>query len=114
MRRTSISRWGAIPVAATLALGLSVGTASAGTQYPVPYNFAANIVAAVTQPGTPPPGSNNWSCKPSRAHPEPVVLVHGLLANMTDNWQTMSPLLANHGYCVYALTYGVQPNATFP
>jgi triacylglycerol esterase/lipase EstA (alpha/beta hydrolase family) len=34
------------------------------------------------------------------------VLVHGLFANMTDNWQTMSPLLANNGYCVFALTYG--------
>jgi len=80
----------------------------------VPYNFAANIVAAATEPGTSPPGSNNWSCTPTRAHPDPVVLVHGLLANMTDNWQTMSPLLANHGYCVFALTYGVQPGATTP
>ena len=34
------------------------------------------------------------------------MLVHGLLANMTDNWQTMSPLLANNGYCVFAFTYG--------
>ena len=57
-------------------------------------------------PGTPPPGSNDWSCRPSAAHPDPVVLVHGLFANMTDNWQTMSPLLANNGYCVFAFTYG--------
>jgi triacylglycerol esterase/lipase EstA (alpha/beta hydrolase family) len=111
MRRSSC--W-AITSAIAVTFGLSIGTAGAATQYPVPYNFVANIVAEATQPGTPPPGSNNWSCTPTSAHPEPVVLVHGLLANMTDNWQTMSPLLANHGYCVFALTYGVQPNATPP
>jgi triacylglycerol lipase len=33
---------------------------------------------------------------------------------MTDNWQTMSPLLANNGYCVFALTYGTDPGATPP
>ncbi len=42
------------------------------------------------------------------------MLVHGLFANMTDNWQTMAPLLANHGYCVFALTYGNDPDAAFP
>jgi triacylglycerol esterase/lipase EstA (alpha/beta hydrolase family) len=42
------------------------------------------------------------------------VLVHGLLANMTDNWQTMSPLLANNGYCVFALTYGTNSTLASP
>jgi triacylglycerol esterase/lipase EstA (alpha/beta hydrolase family) len=61
-----------------------------------------------------PPGANVWSCHPSAAHPEPVVLVHGLGADMSENWAYISPLLAAQGYCVFALTYGVDPRATIP
>jgi triacylglycerol lipase len=102
-------------VAALTAMGISeLAPALAATpRYPVPYTFAAGIAAAADEPaGTPPPGANNWSCKPSRAHPLPVILVHGLFATMTDNWQTMSPLLADNGYCVFALTYGEEPGET--
>ena len=93
-----------------VAAALAPAGASAAEQYPVPYTFTANVLAAALLPGTPPPGSNDWSCRPTAAHPRPVVLVHGLFANMTDNWQTMSPLLANNGYCVFALTYGDHPD----
>jgi triacylglycerol lipase len=96
------------------ALMAPASPASAQEEYPVPYLFSANIVAAALHPGSPPPGANDWSCRPSRAHPRPVVLVHGLMANMTNNWQTMSPLLANNGYCVYALSYGVPPGSEAP
>jgi len=99
-------RWIAAAVVAATALSIGAAPAGAATEYPVPYLFTANVVAAALHPGTPPPGANDWTCHPSAAHPRPVVLVHGLFANMTDNWQTMSPLLANHGYCVFALTYG--------
>jgi triacylglycerol esterase/lipase EstA (alpha/beta hydrolase family) len=89
-----------------IALTAAPTGASAARQYPVPYTFTANVLAGALEQGNPPPGANDWSCRPSPAHPHPVLLVHGLLANMTDNWQTMSPLLANNGYCVFALTYG--------
>jgi triacylglycerol lipase len=62
----------------------------------------------------PPAGSNDWSCKPSKEHPDPVVLVHGLLANQSDNWGYLSPLLAHRGYCVFSLTYGRNPLAPPP
>jgi triacylglycerol esterase/lipase EstA (alpha/beta hydrolase family) len=105
-----------LPLSALLLVALFApsATAHAADEYPVPYLFSANVIAGATQPGSPPPGANNWSCRPSSAHPRPVVLVHGLFANMTDNWQTMSPLLANNGYCVFALSYGVPPDATPP
>src|SRR4051812_33812746 len=92
--------------AASLLVAVAAGPAGAREPYPVPYTFSANVIAGATQQGSPPPGANDWSCRPTAAHPRPVVLVHGLMANMTDNWQTMSPLLANNGYCVFALTYG--------
>ncbi len=53
-----------------------------------------------------PPGANNFGCKPSSAHPQPVILVHGTFGDMSDSWQALSPLLANHGYCVFAFNYG--------
>lgn len=70
---------------------------------------AAGEPATTGREATPPPGANNWKCRPSAAHPNPVVLVHGLSANMAENWQTISPALASQGYCVFALTYGLDP-----
>ena len=80
--------------------------AAGRARYPVPWTFAAAVPAgAMNGPDVAPPGAN-IACSPSPAHPEPVILVHGLGGDENDNWQTMSPFLANHGYCVYALTYG--------
>jgi triacylglycerol lipase len=94
---------------ATLAL-----PSAADATYPVRYDFTQGLPAQASHPDAPPPGSNDWSCTPSAAHPRPVILVHGLLANQTVNWQTISPLLANHGYCVFSLTYGTKPDVSFP
>ncbi|MDX3236779.1 alpha/beta fold hydrolase [Streptomyces sp. ME03-5709C] len=54
-------------------------------------------------------GWNNWSCKPSAAHPRPVVLVHGTFGNSVDNWLGLAPYLVKRGYCVFSLDYGQLP-----
>src|ERR1700712_2289754 len=78
-------------------LGVS-GCTSARPTYPVNYSFTAAIAYTLLHPGQPPVGANDWTCKPTSAHPDPVVLVHGTFADMTDSWEALSPLLANAGY----------------
>jgi triacylglycerol lipase len=88
-----------------------VSPAAAAGKYPVTYNFLPYAITGGLQYQDA-PGSNDWSCTPSAHHPRPVVLVHGTFGNKTTNWQTYAPLLANHGYCVFALTYGQDPSHT--
>ncbi|MEV6885611.1 alpha/beta fold hydrolase [Streptomyces sp. NPDC051135] len=54
-------------------------------------------------------GWNDYTCKPSAAHPRPVVLVHGTFGNSVDNWLGLAPYLRNRGYCVFSLDYGQLP-----
>ena len=103
-----------VAVIVTGVVGLGILSPASAATLPVPWTFAANIAAAPTGPDSPPSGANDWSCRPSAAHPEPVVLVHGLFATQTDDWQTYGPLLANHGYCVFSLTYGNQASQPWP
>ncbi|MYS72594.1 lipase, partial [Streptomyces sp. SID5926] len=42
-------------------------------------------------------GWNDYTCKPSAAHPRPVVLVHGTFGNSVDNWLGLAPYLKNRG-----------------
>ena len=98
-------------LAALLALAVAPGAAGA-SDYPVVYNITA-ASGVLADPTGPPRGANDFSCKPSAAHPNPVVLVHGLGATMGENWATYAPLLANNGYCVFALTYGLNPGEKY-
>ncbi len=104
-------------IAAALACALSLVGAllttpsQATSKLPVTYNFLVSAVAAGPEVDADPPGANDWSCRPTRRHPRPVILVHGTGGNKNTNWRTYAPLLKNNGYCVFALTYGVPPNA---
>lgn len=51
-------------------------------------------------------GWNDWDCQPSAAHPNPVVMLHGLGGNGPGNWAYMGPRLRDAGYCAFNLTYG--------
>jgi triacylglycerol esterase/lipase EstA (alpha/beta hydrolase family) len=71
---------------------------------------AAEIITdakALAAPGL--PGVNNWSCKPSPAHPRPLVLVHGTFQSGTAAWLFAARSLVRHGFCVFALNYGTVP-----
>ncbi|APA94401.1 Triacylglycerol lipase [Nocardia seriolae] len=102
MRRTP----GSLLIIAVLAVLGIVASGTARAEYPVTFNFFAGIPYELTNPGGSMPGSNDWNCKPTVMHPEPVVLVHGTAGGAQTNWGAYIPLLANEGYCVYALTYG--------
>ncbi len=96
----------AVVATAAVAIPASAG-ASAGAELPVPYGGAAlvdGIAGALLHP-TKVAGAN-VGCKPRAQHRYPVVLVHATLADEADNWVTLSPLLANAGFCVYAFDYG--------
>ena len=58
-------------------------------------------------------GFDDWSCKPSAAHPNPLVLLHGLGGNGPGNYSYLGPYLAAKGYCAFTVTYG-QATPTIP
>ena len=101
MRRTTT---GLLCAVALAILVLPASSAAAEEPLPVIYNGVLGYAHA--SPTASPPGANDWTCRPSAAHPRPVVLVHGTFADMADSWQALAPLLHNHGYCVFALNYG--------
>ncbi|MFG3656156.1 esterase/lipase family protein [Streptomyces sp. NPDC047706] len=94
------------PVVALL-LTAAVATLPAATTASAATTAGATTTAASSR------GWNDYSCKPSAAHPRPVVLVHGTFGNSVDNWLGLAPYLMKRGYCVFSLDYGQLPGVPF-
>jgi triacylglycerol esterase/lipase EstA (alpha/beta hydrolase family) len=88
-------------LAATL---LAPSGASAAQTYPVG-NALTGDAKWVTTPNANPAGVTT-GCKPSAAHPRPVVLIEGTTSRIVASFDRLGPELANAGYCVYGLNYG--------
>ncbi|WP_435854876.1 esterase/lipase family protein [Streptomyces triculaminicus] len=95
LRRRNWKSLRSVCTALTLAVGAAV--------VPTAATAAPSAERTVTS------GWNDYSCKPSAAHPRPVVLVHGTLENSTSNWWAFAPYLVNRGYCVFSFDYGKLP-----
>jgi len=58
-------------------------------------------------------GVNDPSCRPTAAHPYPVVFLHGLGANNQEDINILQADVAGRGYCTFAPTYGAWPSFPF-
>ena len=52
---------------------------------------------------------NDFSCKPSAVHPNPVVLFHGLGATYYEDLNFLQQNLTDEGWCTFSITYGAYP-----
>lgn len=104
LRRVAVS----VLAAATLAAGGTTDVAAQpGTRnLPVPYGVGAAVVQAVTAWNGAVVGANDPQCQPSKAHPNPVLLVGSTFLSDAVNWVSLAPYLHNAGYCVYTMNYG--------
>lgn len=104
LRRITLS------TAALTCAGLALsGTASAATPDPVgpqQSSFYPALAYGAFHPTALPLGMNDWTCKPSAAHPNPVVLVEGTWANRYNSFAALAPALKKQGYCVYGENLG--------
>ena len=59
-------------------------------------------------------GVNDWQCRPSSAHPSPIVLVHGTFGDRKHLLEPLSTALLDQGYCVFSLDYGNRGTLDIP
>lgn len=109
---------GAAMVGALCALVLVAGPAGAqpaeiSTEFipvtpgPVAHTHAEAAEYADHHRGAAPADTNDFTCVPSAEHPRPVILAHGTDSNSYSDFAALAPLLAESGWCVFALNYGL-------
>lgn len=102
--RRLLPRSALLLAAVVAAFGLAAPARAA--QGPALSNFTLAVPYGLLNPNASPRGADDFSCKPSAAHPRPVVLVHGTFANRFNSFAALSPALRRAGYCVFSLNYG--------
>ncbi len=68
--------------------------------------LTASPASAEETPTLPTAGANDWSCRPTVAHPSPVVIVHGTFGDSRSLLDRLSWSMSRAGYCVFSLDYG--------
>jgi Lipase (class 2) len=103
------NRWKVQVVLAVAALASLVAVAAPAGASTLPVNYGSTALSESVFKELYEPtvlvGGNN-GCKPSSAHPYPVILVIGTTSDEGANFVSIAPLLANNGYCVYSFNYG--------
>ncbi|KAF9336724.1 hypothetical protein BG006_007620 [Podila minutissima] len=128
MRITTLSLMlalGAINLSTTLAQSGSFVINYQGPSEPEHQLSVLSMMAGAVEPEDPSydpkvTDYTDWSCKPSKAHPYPVIMLHGLLAPSFTSWAYLAQKLSENGYCVFQfllgnayipqLKYGMLPN----
>ncbi|MGW6910377.1 alpha/beta fold hydrolase [Streptomyces sp. NPDC054940] len=111
------ARWAAVCVGLALSLTGGLQSAAATSDTPEPPGGLLDAPAAFIEgslhPDEPPAGADDWSCKPTRKHPRPVVLLHATWTNALSDWSMLAPWLKQQGYCVFTPNYGGAPGSPF-
>src|SRR5690606_38482453 len=93
--------------AVTSAVAITLGAAPSHAAEKIPEgDLPQALVNYVASPDAV-AGANDWSCKPSKDKPHPVVLLPGTFFNIGVNFVKIAPRLHNEGYCVFATNYGM-------
>lgn len=67
---------------------------------------AADPVTYPTAPEGDVAGVNDWTCRPHRVRPTPVILVHGTFGDRRHLLERLALAMMRRGYCVFSLDYG--------
>ncbi|GGK34948.1 lipase [Nocardia camponoti] len=87
--------------------GSSGGTATdTTTTGPEMTSWLGAFAYGLANPDANPPGANDWNCKPTAAHPRPVVLLHGTWMNAYNGFAYMGQPMKDAGLCTFTFNYG--------